>query len=385
MALRTTLSSRSISPSSTRMSLVKIGQDQWTQTAVKSTFGIDIPDNMPSASTNPTSLCGLGWRFWCSIEAESTGPVFINAQARGVMVPGRRITLYFNPHVVQSAAYGKFSFYILTESLFFLDDVPTLNLPHHDYPQDLTLGTYRFSKIYHQTPTIAITVTLPSSLGLFLPRSLGPRMETVFADMIGGEQAADIKFYAYTRVGSTYVSHPRPMFGKVSLLQGFSEDLDDLISGGEGFNESKVVDMDDYVVDESRFGNYDYMSDSDLDTDDEDELGGPLSPRYWTPVLHALDSSSETDNYPKGSELPTPKDEQMVLTAARKEPASSPLPLSPHIPLPIIPAAHGMGRVIVVRDTAFRTSVPVSLNGTFNVLLCHVGGTRCCITCIPTT
>ncbi|KAJ7473697.1 hypothetical protein B0H11DRAFT_2036909 [Mycena galericulata] len=359
------------------MSLHKIGQDQWTQTAVKSTFRIDIPDNLASASTNPTSLCGLGWRFWCSIEAEST-PVFIDAQ--GVMVPGRRIILYFNPHLVQSAAYGELSFSIQTENLFALNDTPfypTLNLPHNGYPEDLTLGTYGFSRSNHTTPIIAITVTLPSNLGLSIPRSLEPRMETAFADMIGGEQAADIKFYAYTRVGSSYVTHPRPMFGKVSLLRGFSPDLDDLISGAEGFHESKVVDMDDYVIDESRFGDYDYMSDSDLDADDDDESGGRLSPKYWTPVFRAVDSTFETHSSLKRSELLTPEGKRMEFTTASSSPrplsplynspkkskltpAGQMVPLppsseSPHIFFPITPVRHGMGRVIVVKDTACRT------------------------------
>lgn len=38
---------------------------------------------------------------------------------------------------------------------------------------------------------------------------------------------------------------------------------------GEGFVESRVVDLDRHAIDEDLLEDYDYMSDSDLDTDDE--------------------------------------------------------------------------------------------------------------------
>jgi hypothetical protein len=41
-----------------------------------------------------------------------------------------------------------------------------------------------------------------------------------------------------------------------------------VISGG-GFSEAKLVDLDRHHIDKDRLDDYDYMSDSDLDSDDE--------------------------------------------------------------------------------------------------------------------
>jgi hypothetical protein len=41
-----------------------------------------------------------------------------------------------------------------------------------------------------------------------------------------------------------------------------------VISGG-GFGEAKLVDLDRHRIDKERVEDYDYMSDSDLDSDDE--------------------------------------------------------------------------------------------------------------------
>lgn len=46
------------------------------------------------------------------------------------------------------------------------------------------------------------------------------------------------------------------------------------ISGGAGFAESKMVDLDVDGSPNERFVEYDYMSDSDLDPESDDEDGG---------------------------------------------------------------------------------------------------------------
>lgn len=53
-----------------------------------------------------------------------------------------------------------------------------------------------------------------------------------------------------------------------------------VISGGNGFGEANVVDLDTYILEEDRFEGYGYMSDSDLDTDDEgnDDLRRSVRP-----------------------------------------------------------------------------------------------------------
>jgi len=113
-----------------------------------------------------------------------------------------------------------------------------------------------------------------------LTRPLDARVETALADTIRGDEVVDVKFYAYTRAGSSYVARPRPMFAKMALLRGHSDILDAYLAGisGQGFAESQFVDLDAHVLhDEERFTDYDYMSDSDLDTDDEED--GPISGR----------------------------------------------------------------------------------------------------------
>ncbi|KAJ6509665.1 hypothetical protein DFH09DRAFT_273698 [Mycena vulgaris] len=139
---------------------------------------------------------------------------------------------------------------------------------------------------------------------------------------MNGKEAVDVKFYAFARKRAGYVARPEAIFAQSSLLEGYSESLDILISGG-GFTESRLFDLDGHKIDQDILEDYDYMSDSDLDTDDEDED----------------DSTNRT----------------LSDSDSLRDPDES---IGVNIPLPLSRSttpARRMGRVVVVRGTAFKT------------------------------
>ncbi|KAJ7751881.1 hypothetical protein DFH07DRAFT_523520 [Mycena maculata] len=110
------------------------------------------------------------------------------------------------------------------------------------------------------------------------------------------------------------------MFAKMALLRAHSHGLDTYLAGitGEGFAESRKVDLDVHIPEEERFTEYDYMSDSDLDTDDEEE-----SP----PVIPSgLEGAEILD-----------QDSGIVTTSSRPSPPAR------------------MGHVVVVKGHAYKT------------------------------
>ncbi|KAJ7030479.1 hypothetical protein C8F04DRAFT_1367018 [Mycena alexandri] len=183
------------------MTLVKIGDDVWTKATIKSTFDILVPvrddefdgPGQSIISGGSTIVCGLGWRFSCS------------------------------------ATYGLLSFSIDTQHLLVPKDANhyrTLTLPYQR-PNGIQIGTYIYTPGLRMVPTIAITVGLPAESGLSIPRSIDGRLERVLADTMSGKAAVDVKFYAFTRKTSAgYVTHPQPIFAKSTLLKGYSGELD---------------------------------------------------------------------------------------------------------------------------------------------------------------
>ncbi|KAJ7820845.1 hypothetical protein B0H14DRAFT_3735235 [Mycena olivaceomarginata] len=142
---------------------------------------------------------------------------------------------------------------------------------------------------------------------------------------------------------------PRPLFAKLSLLRGHSDDLDTYlwgISGIAGFAESRMVDLE---VDNppKEFDNYDYMSDSDLDSDDEDDsVATPARSRMHSPEFApSCRPTPDSHATPARSPLRTPPPEFLV-----------PLPLSrPSTPAGVRPAGRRMGHMVVVKGHAFKT------------------------------
>ncbi|KAJ6481956.1 hypothetical protein C8R45DRAFT_1076080 [Mycena sanguinolenta] len=315
------------------MGLHKAVDDEWTSTGVKSTFTIQIPESPGSAvPATATAICGWGWRFSCSIDAASasTSPRLLGADSSPI--PWRRVAVYFHPDLIRNAAYGRVSFRTQTENLLPLDhelfvtefDLPDNGLSASNPP----LGVYMHRSDVTGPATIAITVQFPAELGMALPRPRDARVEAALAETIRGEEVFDIKFYAYTRAGDGYVARPRPMFAKMTLLHGHSDAFDTYLSGvagAAGFAESKLVDLDDDTPQEEHFTEYDYMSDSDLDADSDDE------------------------------ERASPDETIGASTSSADQSSSPPSQLTDAPAVPQVTTPRRMGRVVIVKGHAFKT------------------------------
>ncbi|KAJ7916664.1 hypothetical protein B0H13DRAFT_2323141 [Mycena leptocephala] len=322
-----------IAHKSSEMSLMKIGDDVWTGTAIKSTFKILVPGGKSRGQgtiSGSAIVCGLGWRFSSSATAQSSNHSTIFVGPGGGTRPTWHISVFFDPHLIGSAAYGLLSFSIAAQHLFVPTDANhsrTLTLPYqnHRYQPNIQIGSYIYTPGLRMAPTIAITVGLPAETGLSIPRSIDGKLERMLADTMTGKEAVDVKFYAFTRKTSDYVTHPQPIFAKSTLLEGYSGELDLMISGGS-FGEAKLVDLDDHHIDTDRVDDYDYMSDSDLESDDEGMEDDAFVKR--TILLDASDASFATRE--ANNEIPLPpsiySNTSDALFAIRKANKISPLP-----------------------------------------------------------
>ncbi|KAF7288742.1 hypothetical protein MIND_01419400 [Mycena indigotica] len=256
------------------MALVRDSPDTWTANGVESSFRVSFDKD--SSLTGTTDVCGWGWRFkWDS----SNGP----------------IAVYFDPHLVAKAEYGRVSCTVVTTGLT-------------DYGLDYSLGTFSFhlplellrirvpifrasskhSQFGASTPitkppifkftisfeaTFALTPPKPVTIQTRLPFSDEPlptRVRASLVDTIHGGELIDVKFWAYSRARNGYIYDPRPLYGNLRLMRGtskqFDEDLDDMFSG---FSESGQTDITNDHAPEDAFDGYDYMSDSDLEDGEE--------------------------------------------------------------------------------------------------------------------
>ncbi|KAJ7849744.1 hypothetical protein B0H13DRAFT_2361126 [Mycena leptocephala] len=297
------------------MALHKVFDDALTPAGVKSTFTVAIPkDPASQVPATFTGLCGWGCQ----------------------------------------AAYGRLTFHTEVKNLLPLEDA--LFYKEFDLPDNrrdrggVPLGVYMHRSDSPGPVTIAISVAFPAGLGISLTRPLDERVETALADTIRGDEVVDVKFYAYTRAGSSYVARPRPMFAKMALLRGHSDILDAYLSGisGQGFAESQFVDLDAHVVHEDRFTDYEYMSDSDLDTDDEED--GPISGRLGLGPIEA--GPTPPDSIP----LPSTNDEENLNSLLSSPSTAQTFPDS--IPVPSTLIAHPprrLGRAVTIKGHAYKT------------------------------
>ncbi|KAJ7865741.1 hypothetical protein B0H14DRAFT_3442773 [Mycena olivaceomarginata] len=199
------------------------------ETSIKSTFAIDIPNN-PTSSVSATAspICGFGWRFHCSIGAESstTTPRLLDANSE--YIPWRRVELIFEPNRIQGASYGRLTFHTTIENLRPLDTEPCNNycdIPLQ-YRNQVTIGVYmRLGDAGRGAPRlpgarkgkgkvkgnptttlgrakITIMTEFPTDIGLTLPLPRDPRVDAALAATICGEDMVDVKFYVYTRRGT---------------------------------------------------------------------------------------------------------------------------------------------------------------------------------------
>jgi hypothetical protein len=356
------------------MALHKVFDDALTPAGVKSTFTVAIPkDPASQVPATFTGLCGWGWCFSSLVESASTttSPRLLDNNSRPI--PWRRITVFFHPNIISQAAYGRLTFHTEVKNLLPLEDA--LFYKEFDLPDNrrdrggAPLGVYMHRSDSPGPVTIAISVAFPAGLGISLTRPLDERVETALADTIRGDEVVDVRFNAYTRAGSSYVARPRPMFAKMALLRGHSDILDackhiplykfahlevtpvctDLTGiSGQGFAESQFVDLDAHVVHEDRFTDYEYMSDSDLDTDDEED--GPISGRLSLGPIEA--GPTPPDSIP----LPSTNDEENLKSLLSSPSTAQTFPDS--IPVPSTLIAHPprrLGRAVTIKGHAYKT------------------------------
>ncbi|KAJ6569196.1 hypothetical protein B0H19DRAFT_1065962 [Mycena capillaripes] len=265
------------------------------------------------AGVQYTAICGFGWRFSFRVDPQKAPAVVVDDA--GNEIESFQLQLFFDPHLIRSAAYGTVTLATQVEHLISGSPAPgpvqhTLPSQTSNYtPATPSLGTYIYASSA-PTPSISFTFTFPATLGLTLPHPLEPRMEHTLEETLDGKELVDIK-------GSDCATHPLPLFAKSDLLRGFSQDLDAPLTG-HGFSESAVVDLDSHQPTEQTFEDYGYDSDSDLESEGEEEPTAVLQPSSLNVERKSIEEVSD---------------------------------VSPSI------RGHGvrMGHVIVLRDTAFQT------------------------------
>ncbi|KAK7064976.1 hypothetical protein R3P38DRAFT_2827338 [Favolaschia claudopus] len=304
----------------------------WTPTGVKSTLKLSMepstgqtlrPTHVGVPGLQHTGICGFGWRFASIVTAQSAATVVDDA---GNNVESFQVQLHFDAHLIRSASYGTLTLTVEVDNLISSNPTPPsfrLDLPRNGGAQ--LLASYVYASTAPQ-PLLSITVTFPTSLGLSLPHPLESRMETVLEETLSGQELVDIKFYAFSRRGTECVTHPLPLFARRDLLRGFSDDLDALLTQ-QGFAESSVVDLDSYESKEPSFDDFGYDSDSDLDSEEPE---------------------AEEDARMPAIE-PTPQEEEG--NAAAQDAKLQVVPASG----PLVRQGARMGRVFVLKDTAYRT------------------------------
>ncbi|KAF7293910.1 hypothetical protein HMN09_01187300 [Mycena chlorophos] len=264
------------------MSLEKLGDDVWTPSGVATRFKIDSNLRETTQSDADSAhgygravTCGFGWSF--------TGHVGKAAQqflspADGASIPTSSVSLFFDVNAIRGANFGRLS--INVESGGVIVDTSAsctveLRLPVSSLvppaPDSDMAGELIARWICEPGSSFVVTVTinLPDFPGM-LPRSMDPKIEDVLRQTTQGRSVVDIKFYAFNRrAGEGRVTDPAPVFAKASLLEGYSDSLDDLISGS-GFSEGQVVELGRHEIDPTIVEEYDYSSDSDLEDEDGD-------------------------------------------------------------------------------------------------------------------
>ncbi|KAF7298554.1 hypothetical protein MIND_00802100 [Mycena indigotica] len=259
------------------MALLRSAPDTWTAEGVQSSFSVDFA---PPELTGATDTCGWGWRFGWRLYSD-------------------RLMVYFDPHLIANAHYGRVSWQTLAIGLRAVPDqgFVSLDLPvgavaaaPYYQPLGMLMGSWRTvvssepgkpraAPVFKITISFAGLATLPvlqpAVIQTRLPFSAEPlpaRIRACLVDTIHGGELIDIKFWVYSRVGNGCVSHPRPLYGSLKLMCGtskqFDEDIHDMLSG---FSESGQTDIANDEAPEEKFAEYEYMSDSDLDDDEETE------------------------------------------------------------------------------------------------------------------
>lgn len=363
-----------------------------------------------------TDNCGLGWRFGIGADEQPTGTTF---NADGGSIKSYKIQFIFDPHLITTAEYGELSVSIDAGPLIFIGvgaGCISCSLPQRNR-STFDIGTYMLLSNLRSTPTLMIRVGLPAKLS-FLPQPQ-PHwfpVEKALEQSLSGKEFVDVKFYAFRKHGSRGAYEPSAIYANSYLLRGHSDDLDTCerfttgVGSGltvlglfpDGFSESTRVELD-YHAPDNLHATYDYESDSDLEGDENHGPSTTMFPKsneYVFPMLstrlkgrgicrpsivppvvswnflsrdepsrrsshaitvktaHSRHKNDELSNNPDdpGSPGVTPElPPDALLADEQSEPQVIPLPLSRSNTPDTVQGFTRTGRVIVIKDIAFRT------------------------------
>ncbi|KAJ7019506.1 hypothetical protein C8F04DRAFT_1392825 [Mycena alexandri] len=279
--------------------------EAWTPTGVKSTFNLPLQaSSSTGAGHRPTALgtgtqytviCGLGWRFSFRVDQQSA-PTMVVDDA-GNTIESFQLQLFFDPYLIRLAAYGAITLTTQVEHLISPSQAAAVpikyNLPSSGSGTQ-ALGTYVYASSA-AAPTISITLTFSSTLGLTLPHPLEKRMEEALEETLTGKELVNVKFYAFSRRGSECVTHPLALFANSNLLRGLSEDLDALFTE-HGFSESAIVDLDLHETEDHAFNDYGYESDSDLESEADEPSAALVKASSFDVETDAKEQSTTKSN-----------------------------------------------------------------------------------------
>ncbi|KAF7324126.1 hypothetical protein MKEN_00635000 [Mycena kentingensis (nom. inval.)] len=321
------------------MSLEKVADDLWTPHGIVSTFAINFNHSAPGKNKEKASLScsGLGWRFSCAVDPSSR-TMFLADDGSSTSASG--LSIFFDPHLVRDTKYGRLSIVIDARGLIADNEASCtvfITLPFIPGPlrppTDELIGRYFFNPDKPPAATLSITVHLADA-PIALPRSLGTGLQRVLVDSMAGKDMVDLKFYLFSRrKGFREVTCPKHVYARAALLEGHSDCLDSIISGGDGFGESAVVDLHNHTKPGDAASEYDYMSDSDLDEEEQ------------SPEIGAVGASQDVSSSPPVMP-PISEDLGSGISAPAAEAAAAAAP------------PNGMarpGRVIPVGGTAYKT------------------------------
>ncbi|KDQ57700.1 hypothetical protein JAAARDRAFT_35385 [Jaapia argillacea MUCL 33604] len=202
-------------------------------------------------------------------------------------------------------------------------------------------GGVRYAPTNLSLPVSSVEVSITVSfkpLSVSSPNRLSPAPLTrSLKKSVAGGTFNDVKLYAYSRrEGETGRVHsPTPVFANSDLLREKSSYLETLLCG-DGFSEAVTVDLDDeFPITEQRFvENYDYPSDSDLD-DQEMEVDSHFAQSH-----NGVGTEGE-QNVPSGGQALARRTSTQEVENGRVAGTHK--------------SRRDRGRVIVVKDTAFKT------------------------------